>query len=84
MEEQAKYQTKDADKMDAVNDMIKPVNEEAPRTRMSKDTQHTVKAGIGTGALPFRFIMIRRSTTARSYIALVWRSKEVWLTRMKR
>ena len=59
MEEQAKYQTKmdEMDKFDAVNDVIKPVNEEAPKTRDEQKILNTrLRLALRTGALPFRFI----------------------------
>jgi hypothetical protein len=62
MEEQAKYQTKmdkmdKMDTVDAVNDGIKPVNEEAPRTRDEQKILNTrLRLALRTGELPFRFI----------------------------
>ncbi len=59
MEEQAKYQTKadEKDAVDAVNDVIQPVNEEAPRTRDEQKILNTrLRLALRTGALPFRFI----------------------------
>ena len=64
MEEQAKYQTKvDAvnavndEVMDALNDVIQPANEEAPRTRDEQKILNTrLRLALRTGALPFRFI----------------------------
>jgi len=59
MEEQAKYQTK-MDKMDvvdALNDVIQPANEEAPRTRDEQKILNTrLRLALRTGALPFRFV----------------------------
>ena len=53
MEEQAKYQTK----KDALNDVIQPANEEAPRTRDEQKILNTrLRLALRTGALPFRFI----------------------------
>ena len=65
MEEQAKYQTKanamnEMNKMnetDTVNDVIQPVNEEAPRTRSEQKILNTrLRLALRTGALPFRFV----------------------------
>ena len=56
MEEQAKYQTK-VDAVDAVNDVIRPANEEAPRTRDEQKILNTrLRLALRTGALPFQFI----------------------------
>ena len=56
MEEQARYQTK-KDAVDAVNDVIQPVNEEAPRTRDEQKILNTrLRLALRTGAMPFRFI----------------------------
>ena len=59
MEEQAKYQTKmDAiNEIDAMNDVIKPANDEAPRTMDEQKILNTrLRLALRTGALPFRFI----------------------------
>ncbi len=56
MEEQAKYQTK-MNAVNAVNDVIQPANEEAPRTRDEQKILNTrLRLALRTGALPFRFI----------------------------
>ena len=56
MEEQAKYQTK-MDAVNAVNDVIQPANDEAPRTRDEQKILNTrLRLALRTGALPFRFI----------------------------
>ena len=62
MEEQAEYRTKmdkmdKKDKKDAVNDVIKPVNDEAPRTKDEQKILNTrLRLALRTGELPFRFI----------------------------
>ena len=56
MEEQVKYQTK-VDAVNAVNDVIQPANDEAPRTRDEQKILNTrLRLALRTGALPFRFI----------------------------
>ena len=56
MEEQARYQTK-TDAVNAVNDVIQPANDEAPRTRDEQKILNTrLRLALRTGALPFRFI----------------------------
>ena len=59
MEEQEKYQTKagEKDAVDAVNDVIQPANDEAPRPRDEQKILNTrLRLALRTGALPFRFI----------------------------
>ena len=56
MEEQAIYQIK-MDAVNAVNDVIQPANEEAPRTRDEQKILNTrLRLALRTGALPFRFV----------------------------